>query len=172
MKISEVTLPAKVTKVMPNQSAEIDHGDGTKTLVDLKKNPQALAKDPETGKVKLSTQQAKPGQQSTTSQSTVKPGDKVELETEATTAPGSELFKGLHIEVRPNKMGGFDVVDTGVSGLAPTKVIKSFNNAEEATKVAKMLDAEDMKVASTMPSSIKVHDDADLNSLRRNAGIQ
>jgi hypothetical protein len=82
MKISEVMQPAKVTKVMPNQSAEIDHGDGTKTLVDLKKNPQALAKDPATGKVKLSQQQ-KPGQQkTTTSQSTVKPGDKVELDDE------------------------------------------------------------------------------------------
>ena len=82
MKISEVMQPAKVTKVMPNQSAEIDNGDGTKTVVDLKKNPQALAKDPATGKVKLSAQQ-KPGQANMSKQDTmVKPGDKVELDDE------------------------------------------------------------------------------------------
>ena len=165
--------PAKVTKVMPNQSAEVDHGDGTKTVVDLKKNPQALAKDPESGKVTLNKQPQKPGQSNMSKQNAaVKPGDKVEIETEASTAPTSELFKGLHIEVRQNKMGGFDVVDTGVSGLAPVKVIKSFNNAEEATKVAKMLDAEDMKVATTMPSSIKVQDDRELESMRRIAGLR
>jgi hypothetical protein len=67
---------------MPNQSAEVDHGDGTKTVVDLKKNPQALAKDPATGKIKLSTQQ-KPGQPTMSKQNTtVKPGDKVELDDE------------------------------------------------------------------------------------------
>jgi hypothetical protein len=83
MKISEVMQPSKVTKVMPNQSAEIDNGDGTKTVVDLKKNPQALTKDPETGKIKLSTQQQKPGQQSMSKpKTTIKPGDKVELDDE------------------------------------------------------------------------------------------
>jgi hypothetical protein len=82
MKISEVTLPAKVTKVMPNQSAEVDNGDGTKTVIDLKKNPQALAKDPVTGKVKLSAT-PKPGQSNMSKQdTTVKPGDKVELDDE------------------------------------------------------------------------------------------
>jgi hypothetical protein len=83
MKISEVMQPSKVTKVMPNQSAEIDNGDGTKTVVDLKKNPQALTKDPETGKIKLSTQQQKPGQPSMSKpKTTIKPGDKVELDDE------------------------------------------------------------------------------------------
>jgi hypothetical protein len=83
MKISEVMQPAKVTKVMPNQSAEVDHGDGTKTVVDLKKNPQALAKDPETGKVKLNKQPQKPGQSNMSKQNTaVKPGDKVEFDDE------------------------------------------------------------------------------------------
>lgn len=77
MKINELMQPAKITKVMPNQSAEIDHGDGTKTVVDLKKNPQALAKDPETGKLKLNKEPQKPGQQA---KSTIKPGDQVELD--------------------------------------------------------------------------------------------
>ena len=84
MKISEVMQPSKVTKVMPNQSAEIDNGDGTKTVIDLKKNPQALAKDPATGKVKLSTNaQQKPGQATMSKpNTTIKPGDKVELDDE------------------------------------------------------------------------------------------
>jgi hypothetical protein len=83
MKISEVTQPAKVTKVMPNQSAEVDNGDGTKTVIDLKKNPQALAKDPESGKVTLNKQPQKPGQSNMSKQNTtVKPGDKVELDDE------------------------------------------------------------------------------------------
>lgn len=77
MKIYELMQPAKVTKVMPNQSAEIDHGDGTKTVVDLKKNPQALAKDPSTGKLKLNKQPTKPGQ---ADKATIKPGDEVELD--------------------------------------------------------------------------------------------
>lgn len=80
MKIFELMQPAKITKVMPNQSAEIDHGDGTKTVVDLKKNPQALAKDPESGKLKLNKQPQKPGQ--TANKSTIKPGDQVELDDE------------------------------------------------------------------------------------------
>lgn len=168
MKISELMQPAKVTKVMPNQSAEIDHGDGTKTVVDLKKNPQALAKDPESGKLKLNKTPVKPGQAA--NKSTIKPGDQVELDNES--ASTQELFKGLHIEVRQNPHGGFDVVDTGVNGLAPAKIIKSYNNVEAATAAAKMLDAEDMKVAQTMPSSIKVYDDVELQRLRKTSGIE
>lgn len=61
MKVRELleAMPAKVSKVIPNVSAEIDNGDGTKTTIDLKKNPNALQKDP-TGKVKLQTK-PKPG---------------------------------------------------------------------------------------------------------------
>jgi hypothetical protein len=173
MKVYEVTTQAKITKVMPNQSAEIDNGDGTKTVVDLKKNPQALASDPESGKLKLNTQTgAKPGQpQKPGGQgSAIKPGATVELDNEA--APATELFKGLHIEVRQNPTGGFDVVDTGVNGLASPKIIKSYNNVEAATAAAKMLDAEDMKVATTMSPSIRVQDDRELESMRRIAGLR
>ena len=83
MKISEVMQPSKVTKLMPNQSAEVDNGDGTKTVIDLKKNPQALAKDPETGKVTLNKQPQKPGQAAMSKpNTTIKPGDKVEIDDE------------------------------------------------------------------------------------------
>jgi hypothetical protein len=171
MKISEVTLPAKVTKVMPNQSAEVDHGDGTKTVVDLKKNPQALAKDPATGKVKLSTQPQKPGQPTMSKQDTiVKPGDKVELETEASISPTAQLFKGVHIEVRPNKAGGFDIISD--NSPAAATVVQSFDNVEDANKYAKMLDDNDMKALSSMPPSIRVQDDRELESMRRIAGLR
>ena len=76
MKINEIT-KGKISKMMPGQSAEIDHGDGTKTVVDLKTNPGALQKDTMTGKVKLtkgSGQKANP-------KSTVNQNDEVELDT-------------------------------------------------------------------------------------------
>lgn len=79
MKISEVTTQqGKISKIMPNQSAEIDHGDGTKTVVDLKSNPSALTKDPASGKVKLN-KGAKPGQTKDPKQS-INPNDEVELD--------------------------------------------------------------------------------------------
>lgn len=77
MKINEVT-QGTISTVRPGQSAEIDHGDGTKTVVDLKKNPSALQKDPATGKVKLNK---KPAQgQRPDPKETPKPGDDVEME--------------------------------------------------------------------------------------------
>lgn len=78
MKIIEIleAQPAKVTAVKPGQSAEIDHGDGTKTVVDLKKNPNALQKDA-SGKVKL---QKKPQPGEKNPKTSVKPGDQVELD--------------------------------------------------------------------------------------------
>jgi len=79
MKISEVTTNGKISKIMPNQSAEIDHGDGTKTVVDLKKNPTALTKDPTSGKVKLN--KAKGGQGNTPNpKQTINPNDSVETD--------------------------------------------------------------------------------------------
>jgi hypothetical protein len=171
MKISEVMQPAKVTKVMPNQSAEVDHGDGTKTVVDLKKNPQALAKDPESGKVTLNKQPKKPGQSTMSKQDmSVKPGDKVEIDNEATLSPTAQLFKGVHIEVRPNKVGGFDIISD--NSPAAATVVKSFDNVEDANKYAKMLDDNDMKALSSMPPSIRVQDDRELESMRRIAGLR
>lgn len=81
MKISEVVQRAKVSQVRPGQTAEIDHGDGTKTVVDLRKNPGALQKDPNTGKVRLNkTPQSASASRNRTN---VNPGDEVEMDDES-----------------------------------------------------------------------------------------
>lgn len=79
MKMSEIleAPQSKISAMKPGVSAEIDHGDGTKTTVDLKKNPTALDKD-ETGKVKLNTK-PKPGA-SKDPKKMIKPGDNVEVD--------------------------------------------------------------------------------------------
>lgn len=74
MKIFEITT-ATISKVDAN-NAEIDHGDGTKTIVDLKKNPSALTKDAKTGAVKIN-KSTKPGADKEMG-SQIKAGDKVE----------------------------------------------------------------------------------------------
>lgn len=72
MKISEVVSKAKIDSVKPNNSATIDNGDGTKTIVDLKKNPNALSQD-EKGNVKFS----KNPSPNTPAKTRIKPGQKV-----------------------------------------------------------------------------------------------
>ena len=75
MKIYEVMgKEPKITNVRPGVSAEIDNGDGTKTVVDLKKNPNALVKDPATKKTKLVKNQPN---QNKDPKNNPKPGDKV-----------------------------------------------------------------------------------------------
>lgn len=59
MKMNEVIGTSKIVDLRPGQAATIDHGDGTKTTVDLKKNPQALTKNPR-GTIKLN-KAPKPG---------------------------------------------------------------------------------------------------------------
>lgn len=76
MKLSELG-QSKITKLQPGTSAEIDHGDGTKTTVDLKKQPNALQKDAATGKVKMNKSNSAG---KTDAKTTVKPGDTVELD--------------------------------------------------------------------------------------------
>jgi len=77
MKMNEIAPGiSKVTSVKPGQSAEIDHGDGTKTTVDLKKNPNALSKDA-SGKVKLNKPQQPGGPKDP--KTTIKQGDKVAM---------------------------------------------------------------------------------------------
>ena len=74
MKIDEI-MKAKIDSVKPGVEATVDNGDGTKTVVDLKKNPNALSKGAD-GKVKLATK-PKAGQKPA---NTVKPGDDVEID--------------------------------------------------------------------------------------------
>ena len=77
MKINEIT-KGKISKIMPGQSAEVDHGDGTKTVVDLKANPNALQKDTMTGKVKLANGNSG---QNKNAKATVNQNDEVEMDT-------------------------------------------------------------------------------------------
>jgi hypothetical protein len=70
----------KIIDYKPGQTATLNTGPGMTTIVDLKKNPTSLTKDPATGKLKLVGPQAQgtPAQQST-QQSTIKAGDAVEI---------------------------------------------------------------------------------------------
>lgn len=73
MKIDEVVnTKAKIDSVKPNKSATIDNGDGTKTVVDLKKNPNALSQD-EKGNVKFN----KNPNPNTPAKTRIRPGQKV-----------------------------------------------------------------------------------------------
>lgn len=45
---------AKLGRITPGVEAEVDMGNGTKTVIDLKKNPQALVKSPD-GKIMMNT---------------------------------------------------------------------------------------------------------------------
>lgn len=70
---------SKISDLRPGQSATIDHGNGTKTTVDLKKNPQALTKG-DKGSIKLNAP-AKPGQKPNPA-NLIKKGDLVDVKNE------------------------------------------------------------------------------------------
>lgn len=74
MKIHEITeqVTGKITTMRPGQAAEIDHGDGTKTVVDLKK--ANLTKDPATKKVKVIKKNTQGAADPTQD---IKPGDEI-----------------------------------------------------------------------------------------------
>lgn len=76
--MAEMTM-GKVVDYKPGVSATIDTGPGMTTMLDLKKNPTSLTKDPKTGKLQLVPNTATTAQPSATTQSTVKPGDQVEM---------------------------------------------------------------------------------------------
>ncbi len=70
----------KIVDYKPGQTATLNTGPGMTTIIDLKKNPTSLTKDPTTGKLKLMGPQAQgtPGATST-QPSTIKAGDAVEI---------------------------------------------------------------------------------------------
>jgi hypothetical protein len=71
---------AKIVDYKPGQTATLNTGPGMTTIVDLKKNPTSLTKDPATGKLKLMGPQAQGTPAATSTQaSTIKPGDAVEI---------------------------------------------------------------------------------------------
>jgi len=78
MKINEVT-QAKVSRASGNE-VEIDHGDGTKTTVDTKKNPNAITRD-EQGKVKVDTSRNS-AMRNNKSKKPPRPGEQVEIKDE------------------------------------------------------------------------------------------
>jgi hypothetical protein len=70
----------KIVDYKPGQTATLNTGPGMTTIVDLKKNPTSLTKDPATGKLKLMGPQATGTQSATaTAQPTIKAGDAVEI---------------------------------------------------------------------------------------------
>ena len=73
----------KIVDYKAGQTATLASGPGMTTIIDLKKNPTSLSKDPATGKLKLSGPQATGTPQATANQaSTIKAGDAVEISTE------------------------------------------------------------------------------------------
>ena len=109
MKIYEITLleeqTGKLVNIVPGAEATVDMGDGTKTIIDLKKNPTALAKSPD-GKIMMNksgitsggvqTQQPDP-------KTMMKPGEPVFMANptggatmEADDEPVNKVIKGPH----------------------------------------------------------------------------
>ncbi len=73
----------KIVDYKAGQTATLASGPGMTTIIDLKKNPTSLSKDPATGKLKLSGPQATGTPQATANQaSTIKAGDAVEISKE------------------------------------------------------------------------------------------
>ena len=87
---------AKITDYKPGQTATIDQGGGTKTMIDLKQNPTALAKDPTTGKLKLSLAPQGPGQAAPQQEPNdgIKPGADVEIGTVEDMADSKSAITG------------------------------------------------------------------------------
>ena len=75
MRFDEIIGRSKIEKVQGN-NVTVDHGDGTKTVVDKKKNPNALSKD-DKGNIKLSQN---PDKKQKNTASIIKPGAKVDID--------------------------------------------------------------------------------------------
>jgi len=68
---------SSITKLIPGKTATIkDKKTGTETELDLKKDPNALTKDPNTGEVTLNTKPLS-GDDDKDPKNIIKPGDKV-----------------------------------------------------------------------------------------------
>ena len=81
MKINEVTGQSKVTRNSGNE-VEIDHGDGTTTTIDTKRNPNAVTRD-ERGRLKVQTNRGNSAQaQNKQRQQAPRPGEKIDVSDE------------------------------------------------------------------------------------------
>lgn len=76
MKINEVTGQARITRSTGDE-VEVDNGDGTKTTIDLKKNPNAISQD-DKGNVTVNTEPANSAQRTSGTKS-VRPGQRVNI---------------------------------------------------------------------------------------------
>lgn len=107
MKIFEVVGPgtgAKIKSVRPGVEAEVDHGDGVSTKIDLKQNPNALSKTSD-GKVKMN----KPGSKDDPApERKMKPGQEVEIEEDIATYTTNEEADILEMLDSPNSWNRFD----------------------------------------------------------------
>lgn len=80
MKITEVTQNARVTRSSGNE-VEIDNGDGTRTTIDTRKNPNAISRDDQ-GNVKVNRNTGNSAQNNNSNNKNrpPRPGEKVEIE--------------------------------------------------------------------------------------------
>lgn len=69
----------KIVDYKPGQTATLNTGPGMTTIIDLKKNPTSLTKDPQTGKLTLVSTPQTTAQPGATAQPTIKAGDAVEI---------------------------------------------------------------------------------------------
>jgi hypothetical protein len=163
---------AKITAIKPGDSATVDTGQGITTTVDLKKNPTALMKDPESGKLKLTTNptatNASP-EQGGQEKSEIKPGDEIEIAAQEESgskaasiekAPdGTYTVKYLRAPLSASGTendGKIPEPQTGIKDLASAqRIVASIEKEEE--------------VANSMSSSIQVQDDTE--RLRALAGL-
>ena len=116
MKIFEITLREdsvmKLSQITPGVTATVDNGDGTKTEIDLRKNPTALVKSPD-GKIMMNKSGITSGGTQTATPdpaSMMKPGEPVfstEPTTETADRPKVRTIAGPHgrLTVDQNRKG-------------------------------------------------------------------
>ncbi len=164
--------PGKISNIKPGETATVDHGDGTSTTIDLKKNPTALSKD-EQGKLKLNTKPAT-GQPQQPQGQEIKPGDQVEIDAQEATGANLSTSKSATITQEPD--GTYTITwlrpplhaaDTPEEGKIPPPETGIKDLASAQRSVA-MSDKADHAMAS-VSSSIQVYDD--LERLRDLAGL-
>ena len=83
MKINEVTSNARVSRSSGNE-VEIDNGDGTKTTIDTRKNPNAVTRDDQ-GNIKVNRNTGNSSQQTGSASkrnAPPRPGERVEIDDE------------------------------------------------------------------------------------------
>ena len=130
MNIFEVTQRARVTRSTGNQ-VTVDHGDGTQTTVDTRKNPDAISRG-EDGKLKIQTQQANSrmnGANKNNQNNRPKPGEEIEVdEADVQTDPSYIALKKAYDDA--HRKG-----DRAAGRLLRDAIIKLFGKENDPTPV-------------------------------------